>query len=49
MANSEVPVGLGWELQSGICDMGHFALTKELFPILQSSEDACAVSLLDGV
>ncbi|MEM9967504.1 MAG: oxidoreductase [Pseudomonadota bacterium] len=38
-------VGPGWEAQFGICHMGHFALTQELFPLLQRAPGARVIAL----
>lgn len=45
MACAEARVGPGWESQFGICHMGHFALTKVLFPLLENTPDARVISL----
>ena len=45
MASPKSLVGPGWESQFGICHMGHFALTKGLFSILQKTPDARTVAL----
>lgn len=45
MANPETRVGPGWESQFGVNHMGHFALTKDLMPLLQKTEGARVVSL----
>lgn len=45
MANPETRVGPGWESQFGICHIGHFALTKELLPLLKNTPGARTVAL----
>ncbi|MDO8288619.1 MAG: oxidoreductase [Parvibaculum sp.] len=45
MACPETRVGPNWEAQFGVNHMGHFALTKALWPLLQSSKDMRVVSL----
>ena len=45
MACPEARVGPGWESQFGVCHMGHFALTKMLLPLLQSTVGARTVAL----
>lgn len=45
MACPEARVGQGWESQFGICHMGHFALTKALFPLLKATAGARTVAL----
>ncbi len=45
MACPEQRVGPGWEAQFGVNHMGHFALTKALFPLLQRAEGARVVAL----
>ena len=38
----------GFELQFGVNFLGHFALTAQLFPILQKTDDARIVTLSSG-
>jgi len=38
-------VGPGWELQFGINHMGHFALSRGLFPLIERTEGARVVAL----
>lgn len=45
MACPETRVGPGWEAQFGVNHMGHFALTKALFPLLQKTPGARVVAL----
>lgn len=45
MACPETRVGPGWEAQFGVCHMGHFALTQELFPLLTRTPSARVVAL----
>lgn len=45
MACPEGRVGPGWESQFGVNHMGHFALTRALLPLLQSTPGARVVSL----
>ena len=45
MACPEQRVGPGWESQFGICHMGHFALTKGLFSLLEKTPGARTVAL----
>lgn len=45
MASPESRVGPGWESQFGICHMGHFALTTQLFPLLERTEGARTIAL----
>ncbi len=45
MACPEARVGQGWESQFGICHMGHFALTKALFRLLEATPGARTVAL----
>ncbi|WP_176084464.1 oxidoreductase [Martelella sp. HB161492] len=45
MACPEMRVGPGWEMQFGVNHMGHFALTKGLWPLLQRSPAVRVVSL----
>tara|TARA_R110000868_G_scaffold161995_9_gene392966 strand:- start:996 stop:1973 length:978 start_codon:yes stop_codon:yes gene_type:complete len=45
MACPETRVGPGWEAQFGVNHMGHFALTKALWPLLQSTPGVRVVSL----
>lgn len=45
MACPETRVGPGWEAQFGVNHMGHFALTKALMPLLQTTPGARVVAL----
>ncbi|NNE53633.1 MAG: SDR family NAD(P)-dependent oxidoreductase [Sulfitobacter sp.] len=45
MACPEARVGPGWESQFGINHMGHFALTRDLIPLLQKTPAARVVAL----
>lgn len=45
MACPEARVGPGWESQFGVNHMGHFALTRELLPLLEKTEGARVVAL----
>lgn len=45
MATPQTRVGPGWESQFGVCHMGHFALTKGLFALLEKTPGARVVSL----
>jgi NAD(P)-dependent dehydrogenase (short-subunit alcohol dehydrogenase family) len=45
MACPEARVGPGWESQFGVNHMGHFALTKGLFPLLERTPGARVVAL----
>lgn len=45
MACPEARVGPGWESQFGVCHMGHFALTKELLPLLENADAPRVVAL----
>lgn len=45
MACPETRVGPGWESQFGVNHMGHFALTKALFPLLDKTPGARVVAL----
>lgn len=45
MACPEARVGPGWESQFGVNHMGHFALTKALFPLLERTPAARVVAL----
>ena len=45
MACPQAQVGPGWESQFGICHMGHFALTKGVFPLLEKAPHARVVAL----
>lgn len=45
MASPKSLVGPGWESQFGICHMGHFALTRGLFSLLEATHGARTVAL----
>jgi len=45
MACPEGRVGPGWEMQFGVNHMGHFALTKELMPLITATPGARVVAL----
>jgi NAD(P)-dependent dehydrogenase (short-subunit alcohol dehydrogenase family) len=45
MANPLTRVGPGWESQFGVNHLGHFALTRALWPLLTASTGARVVSL----
>ncbi|MFT5067724.1 MAG: NAD(P)-dependent dehydrogenase (short-subunit alcohol dehydrogenase family) [Reinekea sp.] len=45
MASPESKVGPGWESQFGICHMGHFALTRGLFSLLEKASAPRVVAL----
>lgn len=45
MACPEARVGPGWESQFGINHMGHFALTRALFPLLERTSGARVIAL----
>ena len=45
MACPEARVGPGWESQFGVNHMGHFALTKALVPLIESTPGSRVVSL----
>lgn len=45
MACPETRVGPGWESQFGVNHMGHFALTKALWPLLEKTPGARVVAL----
>ena len=45
MACPETRVGPGWEAQFGVNHMGHFALSKALWPLLLASPDMRVVAL----
>lgn len=45
MACPETRIGPGWELQFGVNHLGHFALTKELLPLLRKAEAPRVVAL----
>ncbi len=45
MACAEARVGPGWESQFGVNHMGHFALTKALWPLLDKSPGVRVVAL----
>lgn len=45
MACPETRIGPGWEAQFGVNHMGHFALTKELMPLLSKTTGTRVISL----
>jgi len=45
MASPESRVGPGWESQFGICHMGHFALSRGLFSLIEKAPAARVVAL----
>jgi NAD(P)-dependent dehydrogenase (short-subunit alcohol dehydrogenase family) len=45
MACPETRVGPGWEAQFGVNHMGHFALARALWPLLQATPDMRVVAL----